>query len=238
VAAHVGDVSTAGALALARDAVAEGADMLTALSPWFYAHDEASLFACYAALAEATDRPLYLYNLLARSGRVLPPSVVARLRARYPQVVGIKDSGGDLYRFQEYQAAGGPDFTCPWGPDGMGGWRAGAHGAAGLVSGHANFVPEFIVSLYRAMTSGDVGEARRLQSQVHVVRKALKDGARLGLFKWAASWRGLDVGTPRPPLPVAGEKEIVAAERALREIGCFPNSVGLATPSGKSADGY
>lgn len=218
VAAHVGDVTTAGAVNLARDAAEAGADVITALAPWFYAQDEASLVAHYASIAEATDLPLYLYNLPARSGSVVPPTAVTRLRERSPRVVGIKDSGGDLYRFQEYMAAGGPDFTCLWGPDGMA-LGALAHGASGLVSGNANFVPDLIVALYRAFCAGNLDEARRLQADVQRVRAALQDGAHLGLFKWAVSWRGIRCGPPRPPLRAADEAEIAAAERTLRALG-------------------
>ena len=218
VAAHVADVSTAGSVQLARDATDAGAHVLTALSPWFYAQDERSLQAHYAALAEATSLPLYLYNLPARSGSALPASVVAWLRARYPRVAGIKDSGGDLYRFQEYQAAGGEGFISLWGPDGMA-LGALAHGAAGLVSGNANFVPELIVGLYRAWRDGNFDEARRLQAQVQVIRAALKDGGDLGLFKWATSWRGIPMGDPRPPLQAPTAADVTVAQRALRDLG-------------------
>ena len=224
VAAHVGDITTAGAVQLARDAAEEGAHVLVALSPWYFAHDEESLFAHYAAVIEATDLPFYLYNLPARSGNILPPSLVSRLREQYPQVVGIKDSGGDLYRFQEYMEAGGPDFTCLWGADGLA-MGALAHGAAGLVSGNANFVPELIVGLYNAVLANNQAEARRLQAQVQIVRDVLKDGGHLGLFKWAVEWRGIPAGFPRPPLRAPSQVERDAAEKALRGLGFCPDSV-------------
>ncbi|GIW10868.1 MAG: dihydrodipicolinate synthase family protein [Chloroflexi bacterium] len=229
VVAHIGDLTTAGAVALAMAAERAGASALTALTPWFYAQDEVSLLTHYTAVAAATSLPLYLYNLPARSGNVLPPGVVSQLRERSARIVGIKDSGGDLLLFQEYLAAGGADFAGLWGPDGLA-LGALAHGAAGLVSGNANFVPELIVGLYRAFQAGDWVTARQLQAQVQQVRAALRDGAHLGLFKWAVSWRGIPAGAPRPPLRAPSTEEAAQAERTLRLLGFSANSA-LTTPS-------
>ena len=101
VIAHVGRPSTVATVRLARAALAEGADALIAITPYYYAHEPDVLLRHYRALLEAADgTPVLAYAFPARSGNELPAELVDTLAAE--GLAGLKDSTGSPERHADY----------------------------------------------------------------------------------------------------------------------------------------
>jgi len=96
VIAGVGVASTREAIRLAEAAQAAGVDYLCAVPPSFVRPTQEEMLTHYSALAQATSLPLVLYNIPMLAGNVLGTPAVRALAERFPQIVGIKDSSGDL----------------------------------------------------------------------------------------------------------------------------------------------
>lgn len=219
VVAHAGDATTAGARALAAHARSAGANAVAAVTPWYFALDEAALVEHFAVVAAAAaPLPFLLYNIPGAARNRITPGLIAALAARAPNLAGVKDSAGDLAGMRALAAAG--RRACPAGFSVLCGGDAIALGALaagadGIVSGNASTVPEPFAALLAAFHRGDQGAARAAQDRIDAVRAALADGTDLGLFKATLEARGLRVGAPRPPLPARDLEWGFEALRAL-----------------------
>jgi dihydrodipicolinate synthase/N-acetylneuraminate lyase len=92
-------------------------------------------------------------------------------------------------------------------------------GAQATVAGNANVFPEVAVGLFDAWWRGDLAAARAAQERFSAIRRALKNGGDLSLFKAVLARRGVPVGSVRAPLRQAPESEVEAAMRALAAYG-------------------
>jgi dihydrodipicolinate synthase/N-acetylneuraminate lyase len=208
VIAHIGAASTWETVELARHAAAAGAAGVGAITPYFFAHDDRALRRHYLTLAEAVAPcPVYLYNLPARAGNAITPQLAAELYRRAPNLVGIKDSSGDLAVLRAHREVRlpGRSVVLLSGTDGLN-LAALELGCDGMVSGNAGAVPEPFVALYRAWQAADTGAARQAQSRIDAIRRVLANGARLADFKAVLVERGvLRSAAVRPPLEPAGD---------------------------------
>jgi 4-hydroxy-tetrahydrodipicolinate synthase len=219
VLAQTGATTTAETIALTRQAQACGADAATVVTPYYFRLSNAALVAHYAALAEAVpDFPIFLYNIPQNTGNNLSPPVVAEIARRCPNVVGIKDSSGNLAQLAEDRVEVPRRFYTLVGSDRLI-LAAMANGADGAVAGNANAVPEPFVALFEAISAGDWGKARQAQEQITFVARILGDGGDLSLFKGVIKRRGLPVGPVRRPLLTAPEAEVDARMRELKAAG-------------------
>src|SRR5207302_730878 len=106
VIAHVGAFQTPDTIALARHASDLGVDAIAALPPgYFYRPDAIGLAHYYAAVAEASRVPLLVYNIPQRTGINMTPSLFEEL-LRIPNIVGMKDSTGNIYALGQFFAGG------------------------------------------------------------------------------------------------------------------------------------
>lgn len=215
VIVQVGSISTRETIGLARHARAIGADAIAVLTPYYYRLSEAALRAHYAQVCEAVpDVPVYLYNIPQRTGNDLTPRLTAEIAEACPNVVGIKESSGNLNAVLDILALC-PHLHVILGNDGLI-VPALTMGVDASVSGNANVFPELFVALFEAFWSGDMAAARAAQERVNVVVRVLKDGADLSLFKAILARRGLPVGGVRMPRLNAPSSEVQACVEALK----------------------
>jgi dihydrodipicolinate synthase/N-acetylneuraminate lyase len=175
VLAHVGRAATASTVALARRAIANGADAVSAVVPYYYALGDAQVAAHYRALlAAAGDVPVLAYTIPERTGNDLLPAVAAALADE--GLAGIKDSTKSFERHREYLALARPGFAVYMGSDGMvlDALRAGA---AGCVSALANVRPDLLVRLRDAVAAGRDDEAAALQAELSSLRQEARGPA-------------------------------------------------------------
>ena len=219
VIVHTGAISTQATLELTRHAQLSGAQAAAIVPPYFYHHSDEALLQHFELIAtHVPDFPLYLYNNPSVAGNNISLELVIRLVERCPNIVGMKDSSGSVETLFATSGLRNGHFNTASGNDGQ--ILMGiAMGFDACVSGNANVVPELVVALYHAAVRGDLELARELQGELNAVRRILKDGADLSLFKGALAQRGLAVGAVRAPLLQASEAVITQCWRDLSALG-------------------
>lgn len=219
VFAQTGAASTELTIALTRHAQTIGADAATIVTPYYYHPGDDGMIEHYVRVAQSVpDFPIYLYNIPQMTGNNLSPATVAAIVARCPNVVGMKDSSGNLQQVLESVPLRGGRFNIAMGSDGLV-LSALAAGIQASVSGNANVFPELFVELFQAFWRGDWSAAQSAQARIQHVRRILKDGSDLSLFKAILARRGLPVGGVRAPLVNAASHVVDACLRALDSAG-------------------
>ena len=222
VVAHVGAASTAETVALALDAVEQGAAALSVVCPYYYRLPTQALVDHFVTVARAVPQArVYLYNIPQLTGNALTPVLVAEMVDLAPNLAGIKDSTGDLDALEEYGTIGQGRFRVICGSDGLI-LPALRQGAAGCVSGNANVFPGLVVGLYEAHRQGQEARAEQLQATLDQVRSVMLDGSSIGLMKRVLEWRGPRAGSVRPPLAEVDGAAVRSAIRQLGDLGLLP----------------
>lgn len=162
VIAHVGSAALGDAMDLLHQARSH-TDYLMAISPYYFAHPpEDGVCAYFRQLLRHADLPLLLYNFPRHAQTDLTPSIVSRLAAEFPLLVGVKDSGKDRSITRALKSAR-PELQVFLGDD-----RAGAClaeiGADGLVTGGGGPVVELPLRIAAAVQGGDLVHAHQLQA--------------------------------------------------------------------------
>jgi 4-hydroxy-tetrahydrodipicolinate synthase len=212
-----GSSSTARSIELARTVKAAGADALLVAAPPYNRPSQEGLYAHFAAIAEAVELPLILYNVPSRTACDIAHDTVIRL-SRVASVAGIKDATGDLGRLSLMRRELPEGFALLSGddPSALGYVAQGGHG---VISVTANVAPRQMADLMEACLSGDFAEAVRLQDRLIRLHKALFLDASPSPAKFALASLGLCSEDCRLPIaecsaPVRGE-----IKEAMREAG-------------------
>ena len=157
VAVHCGAQTTRETIELAAHAADLGADAVAVIGPPYYALDERALVEHFAAAAEACEPvPFYVYEFAARSGYAVPLAVLAELRERVSNFVGMKVSDKPWERFEPYLLE---DLDVFVGPESLIA-RGLAGGAAGVVSGLATAFPAEVAAAVRGVPGPDLEALR------------------------------------------------------------------------------
>jgi 4-hydroxy-2-oxoglutarate aldolase len=188
---------TINACHVAADAGAQAALVVT---PWYYkrAMSGDALRSHFEAVADASPIPVLLYNVPANTGVNIPVPTVARL-AGHPNVVGIKDSSGDIGQLSAILRATPDEFAVIVGNTGA--FLPGMLlGATGGILALANVAPRQTVALYRAARQAQLDEARALNDQLVPVGVAVTATYGVPGLKAALNMLGYAGGRPRSPL--------------------------------------
>jgi 4-hydroxy-2-oxoglutarate aldolase len=207
-------------VAACRRAAALGADAVMVRTPSFFKTriTAESLKQYYTAVADQSPAPVVLYNITAFTGVNLLPETAAEL-SHHPNVIGIKDSGGDITVISDLVAECRPGFPVLAGATTML-YASLCVGGAGATVGPGAVAPEICAGVQEAYDRGDHAEARRLQQLLVPISRLV--GARWSVagLKVAVDAYGLTGGAPRLPLlpvPPDGVKAIHEAVAALKE---------------------
>ena len=154
VVVHVGALTTAQAVALARQAVQAEATAVAAIPPPYYSLTRDELLAYFTAIAKAAEPlPLYLYNIPSHARNELPPAFAAECGRRIPSIRGIKDSSGVAGRIPDLVKTLGPGFDVVCGNDDKV-LHAFQSGAAGIVASGASIFPELYLEVHAFWKAG------------------------------------------------------------------------------------
>jgi 4-hydroxy-tetrahydrodipicolinate synthase len=211
VIAGTGAETTREAVRLTKMAEREGADAVAVITPYFVSPTQHELFDHYRRVAESTRLGVLVYTNPAMTAGVKPdPGTIARL-SEIPNIVGMKDSSGDMTTFIEFVRAAKPGFAVLQGRDTLI-EAALAYGAGGAVPGTANIAPKLAVAIYEAFRRGDHAAARAAQAKFSPLRLAMV-GTAPGGIKAAMNLAGIPVGPSRSPIapPTAEQKATILA---------------------------
>jgi 4-hydroxy-2-oxoglutarate aldolase len=226
VIAGTGCESTAETVRLTNDCAQRGARAALVIPPHFFASrmNDAALYAHYRQVADAATIPIILYNVPKFVHLTLSPDLVSRLSA-YPNIVGIKDSSGDVSLMGEYIRRAAADFSVLVGTAGalFGGLALGCPGG---ILALANVAPKACVEILTRTRSGDYAAARSLQLKMLPVDKAVTAVYGVAGLKAALDLTGYFGGAVRPPLLPLEAHEKKALERILREAGVIHEDKG------------
>ena len=196
----IGAISTKKCVRLAKMAAANGAAAVSVLQPMFLKPTEEELFRHFQTIAQAVpETPVLLYNNPGRVGYTLSGNLVERLAHQVPNIVGMKDTSGDMTQTGEFirrtrdvgfKVFGGKDTLL---------YASLCHGAVGGVCTAANFMPELITDVYNKFVAGDRKGSLEAQFKLNPVRLSM-DGASFPVAaKDMANLRGRKVGLPYTP---------------------------------------
>jgi 4-hydroxy-tetrahydrodipicolinate synthase len=221
VFAGTGAETSREAVRLTRMAEHEGVDGVSVITPYFVNPSQQEIYDHYRRVAEATHLPVVLYNNPGTCGGVkIDVDTVARL-AQVPNILGIKDSSGDLQNTNEYLRVVPDRFSVLQGRDTLI-YQALIFGARGAVPATANIAPRLVVDIYEAVQRGDHAAAKAAQLRLNPVRLCLNLGTAPGGVKAALALLGMSLGPSRAPVgPLAPEKQQKMAA-ALAEAGLLP----------------
>ncbi|HYM91570.1 MAG TPA: 4-hydroxy-tetrahydrodipicolinate synthase [bacterium] len=221
VLAGIGAASTEETRRLSQWAADDGADVVVAMTPYFFAFRQSELQAHLEAVIRSSKLPVALYEIPQRTGNRLAVETVRGLM-HHERLISVKDSSGDMGHFLRLLQTVRTDVTVLIGDDALI-LPAMAAGAAGAVSGLANVCPSVLVGLYNAMSSGNLSLARQLQRQVITGQDALSVESSIpAALKAALAAQGIAVGDPKPPLAPLSAEATERFCRALTKAGLLP----------------
>jgi 4-hydroxy-2-oxoglutarate aldolase len=222
VMAGTGTESTRGTIALTKRAAALGIDYALIVTPHYYKprYDRAAYLAHYRAVADASPVPVVVYVMAAYTGVDLAPALVAELSA-HPNVVGIKDSGGNAPKVGELIATAAPGFGVLAGSASFL-YPALCLGATGGILALGNVAPAECKEIERCYQAGDHAAARALQLRLLAPNAAVTSRFGIPGLKVALEAVGLYGGRPRLPLQPLNERDAEEVRRTLREAEIGP----------------
>lgn len=194
-------------------AAAAGADAALVVTPYYFTHDQETLAAYYRDLADDSDLPIYLYSVPQMTGTRLDPETVGSL-ADHDNVVGMKDSAGDMVAFQRERRQAGPDFDLLVGSGSLYAPALDA-GADGGVLALANVVPDLASEIYGLSRDGDGAAARALNADLVELNQAITARYGVPAVKAAMRHRGVPAGRARSPHRPPSDAAVAAVESLL-----------------------
>lgn len=217
VIAGAGSNATPEAIDLVRHAKAAGADGALVVTPYYNRPSQEGLYQHYAAIAEACDLPLLVYNVPSRTAGDIANDTLARL-AKLPSIVGVKDATGDMARANLQRLACGPGWTMLSGDDPSGlGYMA--HGGHGCISVTANVAPKACARMYDAAMAGDFAAALAINDTLANLHRTLFLDASPAPTKYALERLGLIAGGVRLPITPCAHSVRAEIDAAVAEAG-------------------
>lgn len=217
----IGAISTKKCCRLAQMAVENGAAGISILQPMFLKPTKTELYEHFKAIAESVpNTPVLLYNNPGRVGYTMTADLVDDLAHNVPNIVGMKDTSGDITLTAEFirrtrdvgfKVFGGKDTLL---------YASMCHGAVGGVCTAGNFMPELITDVYNKYVAGDLAGSLEAQFKLNPVRLSMDPASFPVATKDMANLRGLDVGVPYLPSLATPEGPVLEnIRRAMTEAG-------------------
>ncbi len=216
VVAGTGTYDTHHSVELTRRAERAGVDAILAVVPYYNRPPQEGLYRHFEAIARSTSLPVILYNIPSRTGQNLSAETTARL-AEIPNVVGLKDSTGQLDHVSQVRRLTPPTFRIYSGDDSLT-LPILAVGGHGVISVASHLVGRKIREMIEAFEAGRLELARRLHLEMFGLFKALFVTTNPIPVKRALQLAGFDAGPPRPPLVEASEAETRVIRQAMAEL--------------------
>lgn len=217
VIAGTGSNETAYAVELTKSACADGADAVLVVTPYYNKTTQNGLVAMYNTIADASTKPVILYNVPSRTGIGIQPETYVKL-AQHPNIAAIKEANSDISKIVETFALVGDQLDIYSGNDdqivpilSMGG--------QGCISVLSNVVPRETVAITDQFFAGNVAEAARLQCQFMPLIRSLFCESNPIPVKAAMSALGFCENYLRLPLVPMEQDHYETMLQQMRELG-------------------
>jgi len=216
VMAGTGSNSTAEALSLTKWAAKEGADASLQVAPYYNKPTQEGFYQHFKAIAEAIDIPHCIYNIPGRSAKNIEPETIARL-AEIGNITMVKEATGSLDQCS--QVLNLTNLTVLSGDDSLT-LPMMSIGAEGVISVAGNIVPQDLIAMVKAASSGDFVKACELHHKLFpLCRDMLSLATNPIPLKAAMKLLGRDTGEMRLPMTPLTDKEFAALKKTLQEYG-------------------
>lgn len=187
--------------------------------PFYYPLDPPAVIDFFASLADRSPVPLFLYHIPRMTKVPIHVGAVEEL-ARHENIVGLKDSDGQLAFFEEVARVGNDvdDFTAFTGSDAML-YPALCVGGHGIIGATVNVVPDLERALYDAFQAGDHARANEIQREINRKGPVARVGNFPAGFKATLAARGLCGPTMTRPIPGLSAAELDELRSKMAEVG-------------------
>ncbi len=220
VVAGCGSNDTRVALHHMETAARAGADVALVVCPYYNKPGQRGLLAHFDYLAKHGPLPILIYNIPGRAGIDMATETMAELAA-HRNIVGCKESTGDIERISAIRHQCGKDFLILSGNDYM---TLGviAHGGHGAISVTANVAPAENAALVKAALAGDFKTALALQDRLFPLHRALFTDSSPGPTKYALARLGRLSAETRLPVIGPSAESKAAVDAAMAHAGIAP----------------
>jgi 4-hydroxy-tetrahydrodipicolinate synthase len=218
VYAGTGAETTREAVRLTKMAEREGVDGVSVITPYFVNPSQQEIYDHYRRIAENTTLPVVLYNNPGTCGGVkIEVDTLTRL-AQIPNILGVKDSSGDLQNTVEFIRFVPERFAVLMGRDTLI-YPALLFGARGAVPATGNIAPALLVEIFEAFERGDHAAAKAAQLRLNPLRLSLGLGTAPGGVKAALALLGLSLGPSRSPVAGLSPEKQQKMRAILEQVG-------------------
>ncbi len=211
-------ITTRECIKLSKMAESAGAQAVTILTPMFISPSEEELYKHFRTIAESTALPVLVYNNPDRTGINMSANLIERL-AEIPNLVGAKDSSGDLTLTSEYiRHTRSKGFKILAGRDTMI-LATLVYGGVGAVAATSNIAPALVVEIYNKFKAGDIPGALEVQYKLAPLRIAFGLGSFPVVMKDALNLMGIKVGDPIKPIGHCTDANLAKLKEILVKMG-------------------
>ena len=188
------------------------------ITPSFYKSSMTSevFYKYYFEVAEHSQIKILMYNVPANTGVNISVDAVAKL-AEHPNIIGMKDSSGNMQQFAEIISSTPKDFSFFVG-NAPTFFTALSLGACGGILALANVLPNECVRIQKLFDEGKLEETKQLQLKVIPLAKAVTSKFGIAGLKFAIECVGYFGGEPRLPLLPLKEKEREEIQKLVKEF--------------------
>jgi 4-hydroxy-tetrahydrodipicolinate synthase len=218
VVAGTGTNWTEHSIELTRAAEKAGADAALVVTPYYNRPPQDALLNHFRLVADSSNLPVLLYDVPSRSATKIEVDTILKA-AEHPNIVGLKDAGGDIATSTLLAARKPDDFEIYSGDDSMT-LAFLAIGGVGVISVLSHVMGDRLLELVKSFENGDIERAREIQHVQQRVNAILMTANPMSI-KAAVTMLGFNVGDPRPPLSAASAEQQRRIKAALQEIGAL-----------------
>jgi 4-hydroxy-tetrahydrodipicolinate synthase len=217
-----GTNSTRESIGFSKEAAAAGASGLLVVGPYYNKPTQAGFQAHVAAIAEATDCPIIVYNVPGRTGSNIKAETMVRIAEAIPTIVGVKEASGDLAQISDILAHKPAHLTVYAGDDELA-LPVIALGGEGVISVIANALPGPFSHLVRLALNGRFAEARHAHFELLAAMRACFFESNPIPIKTVLAEAGLIAESFRLPLvPIGPAQRTRVLEAFLPLLAAFP----------------
>lgn len=219
VYAGTGAITTREVIELNEAAEKIGVDAVSIISPYYISPTQEEMYEHFVKIARKTKLPILLYNNPARTGGVKFSAQLVEKLAQIENIVGMKDSSGDLTLTTEYiQKTRGRNFYVLAGRDTLI-LATLLYGGSGSIAATANVAPRLVASIYDYFVKGEIEKAKQAQESLTPLRLAFDLGTFPVVIKEALKLIGIDAGPARSPVGSMSEEKRKELRNVLQQMG-------------------